>query len=313
MQFLNHDDYRLTEDLNSTSLPEVAALLNKQTLVGGKKLRPALCFLMADVFSIPHEKIKLYAVAAERIHTATLIHDDVIDDAPKRRGKSTLNASGFNRRAILAGDLLLVRALKDVGLAGDLTILRDLNETLVQLVEGEWLQLESRGLVDRDEVHLRQVATKKTSSLIVWCCTIAGRLAALYPHHHKYLKDFGVHLGLAFQMIDDCLDFSKSSGKPFSQDLFEGQINFVTQELIKGRPNLKRPLAEVIGQRLKPNTAPWNELELKRACYIVGQKAVFEIKVGLEKMKILTEDKIISLKAWSLLENFAHLIVERVV
>jgi geranylgeranyl pyrophosphate synthase len=311
MKYLNLDDYCLTEDLDSTSLPEAAALLNRQTLIGGKKFRPALCFLLSEIFSIPHEQMKIYAVAAERIHNATLIHDDIIDETPKRRGKATLNASGFNRRAVLAGDLLLVRALKDVGLAGDLKILRDLNETLVELVEGEWLQLESRGMVDRDESHLRQVAIKKTSSLIAWCCTVAAHLAGLSEKNQSPLKDFGHHVGLAFQMIDDCLDFSTSSGKPFSQDLFEGQINFVTQELLKNRPPLKKQMAEAMRKRLSPASSPWSELELKTACDHVAQKARFEIKIGMEKMKILLKENMIAQKNWSLLENFVQVMTEQ--
>jgi geranylgeranyl pyrophosphate synthase len=305
--------YDLAEDLISTSLPDTAAILNSQVLVGGKRLRPALCFLMGEILLIKPERLERYAMAAERVHNATLIHDDVIDEAPRRRGRATLSASGLNKRAVLAGDLLLARALKDVSAGGveSFEILRDLNHTLVELVEGEWLQLEAQGSGDRDERHLREVARKKTASLLSWCCKVSGRVAGVEENVINSLSDFGYHLGVGFQMIDDCLDFSTTAGKLFCQDLFDKQINFVTFELIKENSKLKNPISDCMGKRLTPPNCPWTELELKGACEKVRIRAEFEINVGLEKIRALMKSQVISLEKWEVLRGFCNNLVAR--
>jgi geranylgeranyl pyrophosphate synthase len=219
-----------------TDVPGGLALLNVFALSGGKQFRPQLLLLVSDALKVPRHVAAPYAVAAERIHNATLLHDDVIDESTRRRGKPTLNALGQNQHAVLGGDLLLAEALRDLGKTENLLALQTIFEVLVELSEGEWLQLEARYHVDVTERHLYEVAAKKTGSLIAWCCATPSLLvqsATADMVAAPGLKQMGRHLGIAFQLVDDCLDFDSKSGKPFAQDLREGQVNFVTLDLME--------------------------------------------------------------------------------
>ncbi len=237
---------------SGSAVPGGLELLNDRALASGKRIRPALLFRVADCLGVPREKALPYAVAAERIHNATLLHDDVIDEAHTRRGRPTLNAGGENRRAILAGDLLLARTLSELATANDFASLRELFDVLVDLTEGEWLQLEARGSLDVEERHLREVSRKKTASLFSWCMAAPARIAGLSSDTLQRLRQCGIHLGVAFQLWDDCEDFNAKSGKPFGQDLREGQVNFVIQNLMRRAPEF-RPVIE---------GALWKGLEL---------------------------------------------------
>jgi geranylgeranyl pyrophosphate synthase len=136
---------------------------------------------------------------------------------------------------VLSGDLLLAQTLRDFGATEDLSALRELFAVLVELAEGEWLQLEARYRAPIEVRHLYEVAQKKTGSLIGWCCWAPAHLAAT-PHALAFRR-MGVQLGIAFQIIDDCVDFDVTSGKPFANDLREGQINFVTQDFLVHHPD----------------------------------------------------------------------------
>jgi geranylgeranyl pyrophosphate synthase len=229
----------LDPDSPSTHVPGALELLNSNALRGGKRFRPLLLTMVSEALGVPRNVAAPYAVAAERIHNATLLHDDVIDESNSRRGKPTLNANGKNRQAVLGGDLLLAEALRDLGKTENHLALQSLFDVLVELSEGEWLQLEARNQLEITERHLIEVAAKKTGSLISWCCaTPALLIEGPTPNlpAHATLRRMGQHLGIAFQMLDDCMDFDRRSGKPFAQDLREGQINFVIFELLLDQP-----------------------------------------------------------------------------
>jgi geranylgeranyl pyrophosphate synthase len=235
---ISHADraFKLSSDFLATDVPGAIDLLNDSALTGGKKFRPQLLMKVAGCLQIYDQTALPYAIAAERIHNATLLHDDVIDESRFRRGRATLNASGENQRAILGGDLLLARTLRELGVREHLDIIRDLFDVLVQLSEGEWLQLEARGQMNVTERHLQEVARKKTGSLLAWCCATPARLGNLPLDMVDALRTFGTRIGVAFQLADDCADFKLTSGKPFAQDLCEGQINFVIQDLLSREP-----------------------------------------------------------------------------
>jgi octaprenyl-diphosphate synthase len=226
-------EFQFNSDSLLSDLPGALDTLNHFALSGGKRFRPALLLKVAKCLAVDPKIAAPFAIVAERIHNATLLHDDVVDESPSRRGKATLNARGENKKAVLGGDLLLARTLRDLGVANDAGILKDMFNVLVDLTEGEWLQLESRCSFDIGARHLREVARKKTGSLIGWCCATPARIKGEPLSTIETLREVGVLLGVAFQLIDDCLDFDRSSGKPFAQDLKEGQMNFVTQDLIE--------------------------------------------------------------------------------
>lgn len=222
-----------------SELPGALDLLNEHALKGGKGFRPKILRAVAACLGLKSDRVDAFAIAAERFHSATLLHDDVIDDAVTRRGRPTLNAQGENKRAILGGDLLLAETLRDLGKTGQWIVLQDLLDVLVELTEGEWLQLESRHNADVDRRHLLEVARKKTGSVIGWCFAAPARISSLWELALP-LRLVGQSVGLVFQILDDVLDFDpSSSGKPYCQDLREGQINFVTVELLDLQPQLK--------------------------------------------------------------------------
>jgi octaprenyl-diphosphate synthase len=255
-------------DLNISvrSVPEIDVLLSKTVLFRGKKFRPILCFLMGQLLKLPLEKMQPYARAAEFVHAATLAHDDVIDESSLRRNRPTLNARTSNGRAVLAGDLLLARVMFELSALGEIEIIHDLAHTVEELVNGEWLQLEARKVATVNRHHLETVARKKTASLMAWCCVAPMRLARADESMLDASRRLGECLGIAFQMIDDIIDYDASGEKPFAQDIREGLVNFVTLEMFEENRSLVEPVQKMLGQDLAHPTWPWQPRELDAAC-----------------------------------------------
>ena len=221
----------------SQRLPAVDALLNRDLLRGGKKLRPYVCLCFGRMLGVPRAKLERCAKIAEIVHAASLAHDDVIDEARVRRGRRTLNETTSNPQAVLAGDLLLARSTSLCLELGNMDLARDLSETLEELVAGEWLQLEARGQMQIEERHLERVSCAKTASLLRWCLLAPLRLSGLGGETERLSREMARLLGLAFQMSDDCVDYSDVSGKQYGKDFSEGLINWVTWTLISwGKP-----------------------------------------------------------------------------
>jgi octaprenyl-diphosphate synthase len=253
--------------LSVRSVPEMDALLSRTVLFRGKKFRPMLCFLVAQWLGLDLKQVAPYARAAEFVHAATLAHDDVIDESPIRRNRPTLNARSSNARAVLAGDLLLARVMAELSALGRIEIIQDLSQTVEALVTGEWLQLEARGVVQVDRNHLETVSKLKTASLMAWACVTPAHLASQAPEVRDALGRFGECLGIAFQMIDDIIDYDAKGGKPVGQDLREGLVNFVTLELLEAQPAWQEPVQKLLGDPEGSSSLwPWSEAALQEAC-----------------------------------------------
>ena len=285
MKFKSELLLNLQTDDFDTGVPQGIEIINQAAFSGGKKFRPRLLMKVADCLGVSEQLAERYAGAAERIHNATLLHDDVIDESRSRRGKPTLNASGENRKSILAGDLLLARALRDLGAGPPTEVLQDLFDVLVEITEGEWLQLEARYRIDLEERHLYEVARKKTASLIGWCWGAPARLKGYTGATLSAFRGIGLHLGVAFQLLDDCLDFDSRSGKPFSQDLREGQINFVVRDLLERAPDLRDEVENHLLSRVEAD-APLSFLNrLTPSLLAIHRKAEIEIEVAKALLK----------------------------
>lgn len=258
-------------------IPELEKLLYSTVLAGGKRFRPALCFLMGGVLGLDSREVAPYARVAELMHAATLAHDDVIDEADKRRNKPTLNAIATNQKAVLTGDLLLARVVNEIAQLGNLEILRDGAQVLEDLVRGEWLQIERRGKASVTRGMLEAAAQKKTASLIAWCCTTPARLASqlgsLRASDGEELLErcqgLGNLIGLSFQMADDILDFELEGEKPFANDLTEGLVNFVVLEMLEREPGLATELQKLLGApanaAVGTRVFPWSDAQLDSA------------------------------------------------
>lgn len=196
---------------------------------GGKRLRPALVVLAARAVQnrFPARTIHASAGAAELIHMASLVHDDVVDGAETRRGRPTANAAFGNQISVLVGDYLLAKSIYLAAREGNLDVIRVFSKVTVGLSEGEVLQITAKGDVDTSEETYRRIIEKKTAGFITGCCEIGAMLAEASPKELAALTDYGENLGLAFQIADDLLDYigdPNVTGKPACGDLREGKM-----------------------------------------------------------------------------------------
>uniref|UniRef100_A0A8C6W3Z3 All trans-polyprenyl-diphosphate synthase PDSS1 n=1 Tax=Nannospalax galili TaxID=1026970 RepID=A0A8C6W3Z3_NANGA len=195
----------------------------------GKAFRPIIVVLMARACNIHHNNSRdmqasqrSIALIAEMIHTASLVHDDVIDDASSRRGKHTVNKIWGEKKAVLAGDLILSAASIVLARTGNIAVVSIITQVLEDLVRGEFLQLGSKENENERFAHYLEKTFKKTASLIANSCKAVSVLGCPDPVVHEIAYQYGKNVGIAFQLIDDVLDFTSCSdqmGKPTSTDL----------------------------------------------------------------------------------------------
>jgi len=196
---------------------------------GGKRLRPAALMLSARAVGreFPVRTIYASSSAVELIHMASLIHDDVVDEAETRRGRPTANAAFGNQISVLVGDYLLAKSIYLAAREGNMDVIRVFSMVTVGLSEGEVLQITSRGNPDTTEETYFDIISRKTAGFISGCCEIGARLAGADDVVVNALAEYGLNLGLVFQIADDILDFlgdPKVTGKPRCSDLREGKM-----------------------------------------------------------------------------------------
>jgi octaprenyl-diphosphate synthase len=193
---------------------------------GGKRIRPALLFLAARLFDYQGRSAVRLGAVVEIIHTATLVHDDIIDEAKTRRGRAAANTQWGNSKCVLAGDWLYMQAFKIAVQERDFRILDTLIELTQQMVEGELLQMEKLGkLITLDE-HF-DLIYRKTACLFSVCMRLGAILGGATAEQEAALGKYGHDLGMAFQIVDDVLDLTASEevlGKPVASDLREGKV-----------------------------------------------------------------------------------------
>jgi octaprenyl-diphosphate synthase len=219
---------------------------------GGKRIRPALLLLSAKLFSYQGRgAIKLGAVV-EIIHTATLVHDDIIDEAQTRRGRPAANTQWGNSKCVLAGDWLYMQAFKVALQERNFRILDALIELTQQMVEGELLQMEKLGkLISLDE-HF-DLIYRKTACLFSVCMRLGAILGGATPEQEEQVARYGRDLGMAFQIVDDVLDLTASEsvlGKPVASDLREGKVTMAVIHALERCSRKERShIADVVEQR----------------------------------------------------------------
>lgn len=226
------EDVALVEEqlnLEMRSQVELVQNVGRHTLkAGGKRLRPAFVALAAKATGLNFEpdRTRLLGACMEMIHMATLIHDDVIDNSATRRGRSTASAEYGNTAAILSGDVLLAKAMVLLAQDGDLEIIRTVSRAVVDMAEGEVRELELRGQFDLDVDDHLEVLRLKTASFIEACCETGAMIAGATKDVQQALRSYGYHIGMAFQVVDDLLDYRgdrQKTGKPLATDFREGQ------------------------------------------------------------------------------------------
>lgn len=221
----------------------------------GKRLRPMLVLLSAEICGGVNERTYIGATMVELLHTAALVHDDVVDQAAERRGMASINAVWKNKIAVLVGDYLLSRGLLVAVEHEEFEFLRITSHAVRRMSEGELLQIQKSRLLDIDEETYFRIISDKTASLISTCCEIGGHSASDNADDRAALRDYGELVGLAFQIRDDIFDYvSRGSmiGKPVGNDVKEKKLtlplihSFSTApkkeskailKLIKGKPD----------------------------------------------------------------------------
>jgi octaprenyl-diphosphate synthase len=194
---------------------------------GGKRLRPALLLLSAGYAGYRGGSAIRLGAVVELIHSATLIHDDVIDGANTRRGRPSANSRWGNHRSVLAGDWLYMQSFQMALTERNFKILDVLIELTQNMVEGELLQLAKLGRMDLTEQDAVELAARKTACLFAGCARLGAVLGNLDDAGEQAMADYGHYAGLAFQLVDDVLDFTASPeklGKPVLSDLKEGKV-----------------------------------------------------------------------------------------
>lgn len=227
-------------------LDQIVRYLLKQK---GKELRPTLVFMSANLFGGVNNRSHVAATMIELLHTATLIHDDVVDDANSRRGFVSINKIWKNKAGVLLGDFLLSKGLL-IALENKEYQLLEVQSKAVQMMsEGELRQLKTAGLFNMTEERYFQIISEKTASLIATCCECGAVSATDDPAMHKLLYDIGMGVGIAFQIRDDLFDYGMADvGKPTRNDIQERKV---TLPLIKALENASKKEASRIRSLMK--------------------------------------------------------------
>ena len=215
---------------------------------GGKRLRPALLLLSAKLLNYEGRGAVRLGAVVEIIHTATLVHDDIIDEAETRRGRPAANTQWGNSKCVLAGDWLYMQAFKVAVQERNFRVLDTLIELTQQMVEGELLQMEKLGkLISQDE-HF-DLIYRKTACLFSVCMRLGAILGEATPEQEDSLGRYGRNLGMAFQIVDDVLDLTASEsvlGKPVASDLREGKVTMAVIHALERCTPAERKLIETV-------------------------------------------------------------------
>lgn len=215
---------------------------------GGKRIRPTLLLLSAKVLNYEGRGAVRLGAVVEILHTATLVHDDIIDEAELRRGRPAANTQWGNSKCVLAGDWLYMQAFKIAVQERNFRILDTLIELTQQMVEGELLQIEKLGkLISLDE-HF-DLIYRKTACLFSVCMRLGAILGNATPEQEENLAQYGRDLGMAFQIVDDVLDLTASEsvlGKPVASDLREGKVTMAVIHALERCTSAERQKIETV-------------------------------------------------------------------
>jgi octaprenyl-diphosphate synthase len=194
---------------------------------GGKRIRPAVLLMASRLSGYQGDRAVLYAAVVEFIHTATLVHDDIIDDSDLRRGRLAVHSRWGNDITVLLGDYLYIKSMALALTHDTLDLVRVLCDVTLKMIEGELYQLTKNGDADITEEEHFEIIRRKTAFLFGGCARIGGMLGKVSPEHETALQEYGFNLGMVFQLVDDLLDFTGDAdrvGKPIASDLREGKV-----------------------------------------------------------------------------------------
>ncbi len=249
------DTNQIILDRMHSDVELIPTLARHLIAAGGKRLRPVLTLGAAKLCGYEGDRAKKLAACVEFIHTATLLHDDVVDESNLRRGNQTANALWGNQASVLVGDFLFSRSFQLMVEDGSLEVLRILSGASAVIAEGEVLQLMNVGDITLTEESYFKVIAAKTAALFTAACEVGAVVADRSKKEIEALGDYGTNLGIAFQLIDDALDYSseqQSLGKAIGDDFREGKVTLpVLLAIRKATPEETKFWARVIEDNQK--------------------------------------------------------------
>ena len=314
------DKLLLVEDKIKSKLMSEVELVKKMTDyhldTGGKRLRALLTLGSAKLcgYSKGTRDINL-AACVELIHSATLMHDDVIDNGSVRRGKKTLNKIWDNHSSVLVGDYLLSRCFEMMVEDGNLEVLKLLSSTSSKIAQGEVLQLQHKGEVDMLEETYLKIISAKTAELFAAATKVGAILSDMKTKEKEALEFYGRNLGLTFQIADDTLDYNseiKLFGKEIGQDFYEGKITLPIILLFqKAKEEEKEKLKKIFSKGIREqndldySVSLIKKYDIIKACY---QKAQHYINLASNSLSVFNDcrekDILENLTSFSLTRNF---------
>ena len=230
---------------------------------GGKRIRPAVLLMAARMGGYTGERAVLYAAVIEFIHAATLVHDDIIDEAQTRRGRDAAHTRWGNHLTVLFGDFLYLKSMSLALSQDNIELIRVLCDVTLRIVEGEIYQLTKKGAVDLSEEEHFDIIRRKTAFLFAGAAKIGGMLAPTTTEQQDALWDYGFSIGVAFQIVDDLLDFTGDEvvlGKPVGGDLREGKLTLPVIHLLSTGDPRARALVHTIVRDGQATLEEWREL-----------------------------------------------------
>jgi octaprenyl-diphosphate synthase len=232
---------------------------------GGKRMRPAVLLMAARLSGYTGDRSVLYAAVVEFIHTATLVHDDIIDDSDLRRGRLAVHSRWGNDVTVLLGDYLYIKSMALALTHDTLDIVRLLCDVTLRMIEGEIFQLTKNGDAAITEEEHFDIIRRKTAYLFGGCAEIGGMLGKVGAEREQALREYGFSLGIAFQLIDDLLDVTGSAealGKPVGGDLREGKMTLPLIHLLQQNESVGSPIVRSIISSKTVEPGQWDELLL---------------------------------------------------
>lgn len=283
--------YWLQEDLNSVNKLVLDNLTNTSSLIselsnhiinsGGKRIRPLLTLAIAKLCGYSGSRHIILASVIEYIHTATLLHDDVVDNSKKRRGKKTANFLWGNKSSILVGDFLLSKAFRILISDGSLKCIEIISRASEKISFGEVKQLMSVRKLETSESEYLEIIKCKTAELFSAACQLSSEISEISTEIKNSLKDFGIHLGVCFQIIDDTLDYfseEKVFGKEIGNDFNEGKMTLPLILLYKRSNDNEKQLLKYLVNKEKLNRNDFSHVIEKMKKYNVKNDCLDKAK-----------------------------------
>jgi octaprenyl-diphosphate synthase len=275
-QSIQEELTKIEENLQSVSevaFDRLSEMLDYSLKVGGKRIRPVLTLLSGRSYDYERDSLLAMAVAVELLHTATLIHDDTIDKSSVRRGRLTVNEVWGEDKAVLLGDYLFAKAGEFCAHTGNLRVITLFSQTLAIISNGELHQAFNAFNLEQTRQQYLQRISSKTASLFV-LATEAGAVLSRAPEDSvEILSDYGHNLGLAFQIVDDVLDFigtEEDLGKPVGSDLAQGTLTLPAMLLLKRYPE-DNPVQMFFQKQGDPEYNKKRAIELVRDSSVVQE------------------------------------------